>query len=71
MQICLHFHSRNLSPGTELGFHGGNDPNNRESMWPEIDENPQDNDLYAFIKSSIDLRRQLWSSIRDSYAEDK
>ena len=42
--------------GTEQGFNGGNDPNNRESLWPFISaENP----LYKFIATLIKFRKAL------------
>jgi len=42
--------------GTEQGFNGGNDPNNRESLWPFISaENP----LYKFIETLIKFRKAL------------
>ncbi|XP_078000492.1 uncharacterized protein LOC144453089 [Glandiceps talaboti] len=34
--------------GTELGFDGENDPNNRESMWPHFDT---EHELYQFISA--------------------
>ncbi len=41
--------------GTELGFNGGKDPQNRESLWPAIDKNPQDHQLYKFIRRSLQV----------------
>ena len=42
--------------GTEQGFDGGEDPNNRESLWPYMStENP----LYIFIQALTKLRRAL------------
>lgn len=42
--------------GTEQGFNGGNEPNNRESLWPFISaENP----LYKFIETLIKFRKAL------------
>lgn len=42
--------------GTEQGFNGGSDPNNRESLWPFMStENP----LYKFIQTLVHFRRSL------------
>lgn len=42
--------------GTEQGFDGGKDPNNRESLWPYMStENP----LYIFIQTLTKFRRGL------------
>ena len=42
--------------GTEQGFDGGEDPNNRESLWPYMStENP----LYIFIQTLTKFRRAL------------
>jgi alpha-amylase len=42
--------------GTEQGFNGGNDPDNRESLWPSYDtQHP----LYQFIKTCNDLRAKV------------
>lgn len=42
--------------GTEQGFNGGNDPNNRESLWPYFSaESP----LYKFIATLIKFRKAL------------
>ncbi|XP_001629956.2 acid alpha-amylase [Nematostella vectensis] len=42
--------------GTEQGFNGGGDPNNRESLWPFMDRK---NSLYVFIKDLIAFRSSL------------
>ncbi|XP_068715191.1 uncharacterized protein [Montipora foliosa] len=42
--------------GTEQGFNGGSDPNNRESLWPDMStEHP----LYRFIQSLVKFRLSL------------
>lgn len=40
--------------GTEQGFNGGNDPNNRESLWPYMNTSHV---LYTFIKHLIKVRK--------------
>ena len=42
--------------GTEQGFNGGNDPNNRESLWPYM---TQTHELYTFIKYLLQIRKNL------------
>ena len=44
--------------GTEQGFNGGDDPNNRESLWPYLN---QTHELYTFIKRLLQIRRSLAS----------
>jgi len=39
--------------GTEQGFHGGADPNNRESLWPYYNTSSP---LYTLIRTLITLR---------------
>ena len=42
--------------GTEQGFNGGSDPNNRESLWPHMStEHP----LYKFIQKLAQFRKSL------------
>ena len=47
--------------GTEQGFSGGNDPNNREPLWPTGFST--DGDLYTFIKNAIGVRKsqEVWT----------
>lgn len=40
--------------GTEQGFNGGNDPNNRESLWPYMNTSHV---LYTFIKRLIKVHK--------------
>ena len=42
--------------GTEQGFNGGDDPNNRESLWPYFN---QTYELYTFTKYLLKIRRNL------------
>lgn len=42
--------------GTEQGFSGGSDPNNRESLWPYLSTG---NPLYKFILTLADFRTSL------------
>jgi len=48
--------------GTEQGFNGGNDPENREPLWPTGFNT--ESELYQFIKTVINYRKkaQLWNS---------
>ena len=41
--------------GTEQAFSGGNDPANRESLYPNFNRNAP---LYQFIQKAISVRRQ-------------
>lgn len=47
--------------GSEQGYSGGYDPNNRESLWPNYNTN---HDLYQFIASYVKVRKQqkIWNS---------
>jgi alpha-amylase len=45
--------------GTEQGFNGGNDPNNRESLWPYMNTSHV---LYTFIKHLIKVRNTQGNS---------
>ena len=46
--------------GTEQGFNGGDDPANREILWPtNFDSDTTNNKLLAFLKSAIQVRKQL------------
>ena len=59
--------------GTELGFHGGYDPNNRESMWPHFDE---EGEIFQFISQSNRFRKSHLSVVVESqqneiYIDDK
>ena len=42
--------------GTEQGFNGGDDPNNRESLWPYMNRS---HELYIFIKHLLQIRKNL------------
>ncbi|XP_068759344.1 uncharacterized protein [Montipora capricornis] len=42
--------------GTEQGFNGGSDPNNRESLWPDMSTK---HPLYRFIQSLVKFRLSL------------
>ena len=42
--------------GTEQGFSGGNDPNNRESLWNNLNTN---HEIYKFIQIMLKARKQL------------
>jgi alpha-amylase len=46
--------------GSEQGYHGGADPNNRESLWPNYDMNSE---LYSFLSSYVAVRKQqkVWN----------
>ncbi len=46
--------------GSEQGFSGGNDPNNREPLWPT--NFAQSGDLYSFLQTVIGFRKQnaIW-----------
>merc|ERR1712025_1154783 len=46
--------------GTEQGFSGGDDPANREILWPtNFDSDTTNNKLFAFLKSAIQVRKKL------------
>ena len=49
--------------GTEQAFDGGNDPNNRESLWPHYDVNF---DLYKYISTLANYRQKLGSAVYQS-----
>ena len=40
--------------GSEQGYNGGDDPNNRESMWPNYN---RDHELYVFIQALVRVRK--------------
>ncbi len=46
--------------GSEQGYAGGNDPNNREALWPS--NFAQSGDLYDFLQAIIGFRKQqaIW-----------
>lgn len=46
--------------GTEQGYHGGNDPANRESLWPNFNTNSE---LYTFLQTLINARKKytVWT----------
>jgi alpha-amylase len=46
--------------GSEQGYHGGADPNNRESLWPNYDMNSE---FYSFLSSYVNVRKQqkVWN----------
>jgi len=57
--------------GSEQGYNGGDDPANRESLWPNYDRSSE---LYAFIQTLVGVRKS--SHIADTsqvqrYASDK
>ena len=59
--------------GTELEFHGGYDPNNRESLWPHFDE---EGEVFQFISQSNRFRKSYLNVVVDSqqneiYIDDK
>lgn len=47
--------------GSEQGFNGGNDPANREPLWPHMDDKSA---LYTFIKTIVGIRKsnKIWNS---------
>ena len=49
--------------GTEQAFHGGNDPQDRESLWPNYNTS---SDLYKFISILANFRTQQGSSLYES-----
>ncbi|XP_006816582.2 uncharacterized protein LOC102801712 [Saccoglossus kowalevskii] len=49
--------------GTEVGFDGGNDPQNRESLWPHYDTS---HELYQFIADVNTFSRSLGQNFIDS-----
>ena len=49
--------------GTEQGYHGGNDPNNRETLWPNYNTN---SDLYKFIGTLSRFRTKMGSGLYKS-----
>jgi alpha-amylase len=56
--------------GDEQGYAGGNDPNNREPLWPNYHTS---SDLYVFVKTIINYRKnlQLWNqAFVERYAAD-
>ena len=46
--------------GSEQGFGGGNDPNNREQLWTNLD---QGSEMYKFVQAGVQARKrtQVWS----------
>ncbi|XP_065907858.1 uncharacterized protein [Dysidea avara] len=46
--------------GTEQGFNGGNDPDNRASLWPNYNTNHV---VYKFISNCTHFRQQMGSSM--------
>lgn len=46
--------------GSEQGFNGGADPNNRESLWPHYNQNSE---LFNFVKGMVAARKkfQVWN----------
>jgi len=46
--------------GTEQYFAGGNDPNNREILWRNLDTNSE---MYKFLQATINARKkyQIWN----------
>lgn len=56
--------------GTEQGFAGGNDPNNRETLWTNMDPK---NPLYSFIQTAVKYRKkmQVWDQdYTERYVDD-
>ena len=49
--------------GTEQAFHGGNDPQDRESLWPNYNTS---SDLYKFISILANFRTGQGSSLYES-----
>ena len=49
--------------GTEQGFSGGRDPEDRESLWPNYNTS---SDLYVFISTVVNFRVQQGSSLYDA-----
>lgn len=57
--------------GTEQGFNGGADPNNREPLWPT--GFPTNTEMYTFLKTVIGVRQQeaVWEHPQvQRYADD-
>jgi len=57
--------------GSEQGYGGGNDPNNRESLWPNYNK---DHAIYQHIQKVIAARKQfqIWNtSYTQRYADSK
>lgn len=59
--------------GTEQGLHGGDEPQNRETLWPYYNT---DSELYKFISILAKFRTQQGSSLYESpqvecYADDQ
>ena len=46
--------------GTEQGLNGGNDPDNRETLWPNYNT---DHEIYKFISKCTHFRKQMGSAI--------
>lgn len=46
--------------GSEQGYGGGNDPNNREQLWTNLD---QGSSLYKFVQAAVNARKrnQVWN----------
>jgi alpha-amylase len=46
--------------GSEQGYHGGNDPQNREALWPHMDTT---SDLYLFMQKVVSVRKanKVWT----------
>lgn len=56
--------------GSEQGYHGGNDPLNRESLWPNYDSSSE---LYKFLSTLVETRKkgEVWSQTQvQRYASD-
>jgi len=53
--------------GTELGFTGGSDPENRESMWPHFSTGGE---IYQFISLSLDYRRRYLDAVAGDKQND-
>lgn len=57
--------------GSEQGFHGGNDPDNREPLWPTGFDTTSD--LYVFIQTVVQYRKkaQIWTKPQvQRYSDD-
>lgn len=49
--------------GTEQAFSGSNDPHNRESLWPNYNQN---SDLYKYISTLTNFRKKVGASMYSS-----
>jgi len=54
--------------GSEQAYNGGNDPDNRNSLWPNF---KTDHDMYLFIAAICNFRKTLDSSFHESKQNEK